>query len=189
MKGRVKGLVMAGLLAVVLLSGCSQITDFLQPVDGLKIQIQQVFALPTGTSVSISKEYKVADEDLSKLKEALNLPFQEDVATEGKQFVMEILLPAAKENQALKNGTVCLGFDDRRIEYLVIAAEGIDYDADSGCYKYGGVQVYQPGGWHLKLVGLAKEIGDDEFIGTPINVSATGDDYSASVDYSMKIVH
>ena len=178
---------LAMVLLLVFLSGCSLLESF-QPLGPPTITISQVWPLPTGTTVTVSQQYTVKEEDLEKLSTAITMPFQENVAQEEKQFVIEMVLPAYRQNQALKNGQVCIEFDESRIEYLVIASDGLKYNTETECYEYLGTQVFQPEGWHLKLVGLAKNIGSDEFVGTPVKITASGKNYEASVNYSLKII-
>lgn len=166
------------LSVLILLSGCPSEPSGFFPLGQPQyttIRFSQAFSLPTGTEVTILRDYTIRDEDLNKLVGQ----FWNTKIYDNAQFFLDITIPPTKENTSLEDAKICLYFDKERIASLVVVTNGLSWNPETNCFHFGSTQVYQPDGWTLKLLGTPQKIENDSFVGTPITVEATGKDYLA----------
>ncbi len=171
------------LILALMLSGCDLITPKGEP----KIELKSVIPVAPGTTIQITQPLEVNLSDSKRLQEVLANNLEVKEVPELSQFFGRVKFLPKESNIALRNGQVCVNFNEDHLEYLVIYMDGIEQVGETDCFSLPEVLLYNPEGWNFDMVGKAKTIHGYNSASAPFTIEITAESYYETADFAINI--
>jgi len=167
-----------------MVAGCS----IIEPIGEPKIELKTVIPVGPGTSIEIKQPLAINLSDSKLVQETLSQNLGIKEVPEKNQFFGRVKFLPKETNRALRNGAVCINFEETHFDYLVVYMDGIKQEENSNCFGLPEVMLYNPDGWNFDLVGEAKSIHNYNSAEVPFTIEISAENYLEEADFEVKVI-